>query len=92
MNEKPTDEQVKQIEDTEISYRKAKNFFHCKNCIEQFLGSPLHEVMTPKEYGLYEVSSYEFTYPDSTKEEITVVWCKRCSRRIWDSRNMKKLY
>lgn len=92
MKEKPTKNDIHHIEIADISYRKAKKFFHCKNCIEQFLGSPLHEVMTPKEYGMYEVSTYDFSYPDGSIAEIIVVWCKRCGRKIWDGRNLMKLY
>lgn len=80
------------MEGTSLSYRKAKNFFHCKSCMQQFLNSPLHEVMTPKEYGLYEVSTYDFKDPDGAEREITVVWCKRCGRQIWDSRSLHKSY
>ena len=92
MIEKPTKKDIDQIEEIQLSYRKSKSFFHCKSCIDQFLGSPLHEVMTPKEYGLYEVSSYEFLYPDGTKADITVVWCKRCSQKVWDGRDLMKIY
>lgn len=67
-----------------LEYSKAGNFFHCKHCIEQFLGSELHCVMTPREYGSYEVSSY----PLKTGETIVVVWCKKCGREVWDSREL----
>ena len=67
----------------EIDYNAMKQFFHCKNCIEQFLRSPLHEVMTPREYGQYEVGTY-----DMEGKEIAVVWCKRCGKVVWDSRQL----
>lgn len=89
---KPTEEEIEVIENTEIHYRKAKQFFHCKGCIEQFMDSELHDVMTPREYGLYEISSYDFKYPNGEIEEIVVVWCKRCGKRIWDGRDTTKLY
>jgi formylmethanofuran dehydrogenase subunit E len=82
----------KKIDSIPLEYKKTKEFFHCKYCTEQFLGSDLHQVMTPKEYGLYEVGSYEFTYPDGNKAMIAVVWCKRCGRNVWDSRNYTKMY
>lgn len=88
----PTEEEIKKIDDTNLVYRKSKTFFHCRNCIEQFKGSPLHESMTPREYGIYEASSYDFTYPDGTVAEIYVVWCRRCGRDVWDSRDLTKLY
>jgi len=87
-----TSSQIEEIQNTELSYNKAKNFLQCKHCTDQFLGTPLHETMTPKEYGIYEVSNYTFTYPKGLKEDIIVVWCKRCGRHIWDSRNFTSMY
>ena len=69
-----------------LDYSLVKSFMHCAHCMEQFLGSPLHDVMTPGEYGLYEASRYPFTYSDGTHADIVVVWCKRCGRSVWDSR------
>jgi hypothetical protein len=71
-----------------LDYKKAKRFFHCKNCIEQFLGSELHQSMTPSDYGLYEASTYAFKQPDGSEPDILVLWCKRCKRSVWDSRLM----
>jgi uncharacterized protein with PIN domain len=73
-----------------MDYKNTKKFFHCKHCIEQFLGSELHDIMTPKDYGMYEVGTYDFPYPKG-KEEIVVVWCKRCGRKVWDGRNYRKI-
>ena len=81
-----------QIEGTELDYKKAKQFFHCKHCIEQFFGSELHEMMTPRDYGMYEVGTYDFEYPDGTNVEIVVAWCKRCGRKVWDGRAYQKVY
>lgn len=86
MKKDPTEQEIKRIEETTLDYKKAKQFFHCKHCIDQFLGSELHEIMSPKDYGMYEVSTYSFQYPDGSKAEIIVVWCKRCGRKVWDSR------
>lgn len=80
------------VDAIQIDYKKMKSFTHCKNCIEQFLGSDLNKVMTPKEYGQYEVGFYDFTYPDGHTAEIPVVWCKRCGDRVWDGRNYTKTY
>ena len=87
-----TPAKIKEIENKELNYNKAEDFFHCKYCIEQFLVSELHKTMTPREYGMYEVSSYVFTYPRGKKGSIIVVWCKRCGRSIWDSRNLVARY
>lgn len=87
-----TENEIKQIEKTVLDYKKMKEFFHCKYCIEQFIGSELHDVMTPKDYGMYEAGTLNFTYPDGRNEEIAVVWCKRCGRRVWDSRRSAKMY
>lgn len=84
--------EIEQIDGFQFDYKKAKSFLHCKNCIDQFLGSQLHEVMTPREYGMYEASTYDFTYPDGSISTIIVFWCKRCGRSMWDSRNLKKMY
>lgn len=81
-----------EVDTRRLNYNKAVSFFHCKDCIEQFLGSELHESMTPREYGLYEVSNYEFEYPNGEKAMIIAVWCKRCERSVWDSRDMEKMY
>lgn len=86
------DDDIKIIENIQLDYKKSKNFFHCKNCIEQFLGSELNKIMTPKEYGLYEIGMYDFCYPDGTMATIPVVWCKRCGKRVWDGRSYTKLY
>ena len=83
---KYTKDEIKNIEATEIDYTKTKTFFHCKNCIEQFMGSPLHQSMTPRDYGVYEVGSLAFTYPDGSIKDIVVVWCKRCGKIVWDNR------
>ena len=92
MELKPTGTEIRQIEKIPIDYKRAKEFFHCKHCIEQFLGSELHDIMTPKDYGMYEVGTYEFAYPDGSKADIAVVWCKRCGRKVWDSRRYTKAY
>ena len=42
--------------DNKIDYNKAKSFFHCKKCMDNFIDSPLHSVMTPRDYGSYEVN------------------------------------
>lgn len=84
MNKKERD----QLEEIQLDYKKAKGFVHCKNCTEQFLHSPLHEIMTPREYGMYEVSTYPFVYPDKKVRDIIVLWCKRCGNKVWDSRKL----
>lgn len=83
--------QIKPSGVLELNYNKAKKFFHCKHCLEQFIGSELHSVMTPRDYGIYEVSTYDFTRPDGQVSEIVVVWCKRCGRTVWDSRSIQKV-
>lgn len=86
------DEDIKKnIDSVPLDYKKTKQFYHCKYCTEQFIGSELHKVMTPKEYGLYEVGAYDFEYPNGDKAVITVVWCKRCGRPVWDSRHYVEL-
>jgi hypothetical protein len=68
-----------------FDYKKAKKFFHCKNCMESFLGSELHESMTPRQYGNYEVSTYDLETPSGESVETVVVWCKRCGKEVWNS-------
>jgi formylmethanofuran dehydrogenase subunit E len=87
-----TDKEIEQIAGTPIEHDKTKTYFHCKGCMESFLESPLHKVMSPREYGLYEIGTSEFEYPDGKKVDIVVVWCKRCGLRVWDSRNLGKLF
>ena len=74
-----------------LNKNKAKGFMHCSYCLKQFEGSQLHGVMTPRAYGMYEASLYPFVFPGGIKEEIVVVWCKRCGRPIWDSRFLTKI-
>jgi hypothetical protein len=50
----------------ELVYEKAKRFIHCKNCLEHFNESPLHEVMTPRDYGVYEIAEFEIPIPNIT--------------------------
>jgi hypothetical protein len=83
---------MKEIEDKVLHYGRAKNFLHCRGCMEYFIESPLHEHMTPRDWGMYEASTYVFTYPGGKKGDIIVFWCKRCSKPIWDSRNMLSSY
>lgn len=94
--EKLTDEKKKEFaietENKELKYGKSKNFLHCAHCIKQFMGSELNETMTARDYGMYEVSGYPFVYPDGTRADIVVVWCKRCNRKVWDSRHLTNLY
>ena len=78
--------QINEIKNMELSYNKAKDFFQCKHCINEFMNNSLHEHMTPREYGMYEASFYPFIYPGGKKAQIVVVWCKRCGRVVWDSR------
>lgn len=81
---------IKHVDNKSFDYKKTKLFLHCKECIEQFLNSELHKIMTPKEYGLYEVGISDFTYSDGTVVEVVVVWCKRCGKKVWDGRDLTK--
>jgi uncharacterized protein with PIN domain len=92
MKRQLTEIEIKQVEKTALEYKKTKEFFHCKHCIEQFLGSELHDIMTPRDYGMYEVGLYDFKMPDGSTSEIVVVWCKRCGRKVWDGRRYEKTY
>jgi hypothetical protein len=86
------DSEIKQIEEAQLDYKETKKFLHCKNCIEQFLGSELNESMTPRDYGIYEVGICDFLYPDGTRRDVIVMWCRRCGRKVWDSRSFMKIY
>ena len=86
-----TEEEKNEINSVTLNYHKAKGFMHCSYCLKQFNGSPLHESMTPREYGMYEVSSYTFSYPGGVKKDVVAVWCKRCGRPVWDSRLLEQM-
>lgn len=73
-------------EKVKFDYNKAKMFFHCRSCIEPFMGSELHESMTPREYGNYEIGTYDIKEGDTTKE-VVVAWCKRCQKEVWNSQD-----
>lgn len=87
-----TSTQIDDIKNTKLSYVKGKDFIHCNSCIRKFLDTPISASMTEREYGMYEASNYTFTYPDGKKEDIVVIWCKRCGRNLWDSRNLVKKF
>lgn len=72
--------QNKNKQNKDLEYEKTKTFFHCSACIKPFLGSTLHEVMTPGDYGSYEAGLYQLD-----NLEIVVLWCKRCHRQVWNS-------
>lgn len=83
---------IKKIQSQKLDYKKAGMFLHCKHCMDGFLGGGLHEIMTPRDFGMYEISDYPFEYPDGATANIMAVWCKRCGRRVWDSRHLQPLY
>jgi len=62
-----------------------QQFLHCKHCLDQFLGSPTHEHMSPAEFMDYCASAYPITLDDGAQERVFVLWCKHCKRRVWDS-------
>jgi hypothetical protein len=71
-----------------LDYKKANMFAHCNHCLKK--GLPYNE--SPDSYMNYQMTSYPFTYPDKTKANILVVWCKKCKREIWDSRHLTHLF
>ena len=85
------EEENQEINSVILKYGKAKGFIHCSYCLKQFNGSPLHESMSPRDYGMYEVSCYPFVYPGGIKKDIVAVWCKRCGRPVWDSRFLEQM-
>jgi uncharacterized protein with PIN domain len=87
-----SENEIRQIEKIPLDYKQTREFFHCKHCIEQFMGSELHDIMTPRDYGMYEVGVYDFVYPDGSLAPIVVVWCKRCGRKVWDGRRYERIY
>ena len=91
MSLKFTEDEKAEISGKKLSYSKTKGFFHCKDCMEQFLGSPLHQTMSPRDYGMYEAGQQLFAYPGGEKRMIVVVWCKRCRRLVWDSRHLEPI-
>lgn len=84
--------EIKEIMSKKLDYKKAKMFLHCKNCIDPFIDSNLHEVMTPRDYGNYEMSTHTFRYPNGDIANILVLWCKRCKKQVWDSRFLTHLF
>lgn len=89
-----TPEEQQEIMDKEILYEDDENtmFMHCKHCMDQFLGSPLHGQVSPREYGQYELAFTPFEYPDGHVAQIVVAFCKRCQRVVWDSRRLINLF
>lgn len=89
-----TPKEQREIMAKEIRYEDDEDmmFMHCKQCIDQFLGSPLHDQMSPRDYGQYEVASKPFEYPDGSMGQVVVVFCKRCHRLVWDSRHLTHLF
>lgn len=93
---KLTKEEIDETEKIQVNYPEnglpETNWLHCKHCLSEFMNSPQHEVMSPRDYCSYEVSSYPFKYPNGVNANILVVWCKRCHRQVWDSRHLTSLY
>ena len=76
----------------EFVYKRAKTFLNCAHCMDEIRGTTLSEHMTPKEYAMLEASAYMIAPADGGKKiEIMVIWCKRCGRPVWDSREVQGL-
>lgn len=91
---KPTQKEMEIIDKVKLDYDKPEMFLHCKDCMSKFLESADYKsgLMSPKDWGQYQGSTYPFTYPDRSTANIFVVWCNRCEKSIWDSRHLTHLY
>lgn len=68
---------------TDLNYGKGKNFLHCERCVEDYKKNELSQMITLNEYMLLEISEYSAGGDTS----FWVVWCKRCKKEVWDSRD-----
>lgn len=84
--------QILRVKNIPLNRSRAKGFFQCKDCAEEFKKNNLSEFLSIKEYGMYEASLYCFEYPDGKKADIVVIWCKRCGKPVWDSRGFIKVF
>ena len=75
-----------------LNYDKASAFAHCKHCLKKFLASPEYSKKSPREAMNYELSTYPFRYSNGIVGNIVVVWCKKCRRKVWDSRHLTNLF
>lgn len=89
--EKPSPEKIKEIFAKEIVYgsENCKLALHCKSCLDEHNNGPYKDVMSPHEAMSYEAWAYEFEYAGGFKAGIVVVFCKKCGRKVWDSRHLQ---
>lgn len=87
-----TDKEIETIKNEQLNIDDSEMFLHCKECLQKFLGSPSHSTMTPSEAMEYEASAVPLTYPNGKTALVVVIWCKRCGKKVWDSRHLTHLY
>lgn len=76
----------------ELKYEDSTQFLHCQDCLSKFLESSQHSSLTPRDAMEYEVSMVPLEYPDGVTIGVIAVWCKRCGKRVWDSRHLTNMY
>lgn len=85
----PTKEFIKETLEKGLNYEDSVMFLHCRTCLPKIPGDmpegkSAHDIMN------YEASSLKFTYPDGKIANIMVLWCKKCSKQVWDSRHLQE--
>jgi hypothetical protein len=88
--------EAKKTHKIKLDYDKAQPFLHCDHCLKLYLADRKKNNGTskasPRDTFHYEASGYPFEFPDTTVENIMVIWCKTCGRPVWDSRHLTHRY
>ena len=87
--DQPSDEDIKKIFETKIEYEDTVRFCHCSHCFDEYQKSGQDSRYAPCEFLEYEGGVVPFKYPDGKTASIFVLWCKRCKRKVWDSRHLQ---
>ena len=80
-----TEEQIKKTLNTQLHPENIIQYLQCVECLKK--GLPRDESV--KSFMHQIGATYGFTYPDGTRAQILVLWCKRCGKSIWDSRHLQ---
>lgn len=93
---KLTNKDKEAIMSKELKYEDNERFLHCEHCLEEYMAEREanggESDQSPRDAMAYEGASQVFTYPDGTTANIFTLWCKKCGRKVWDSRHLTHLF
>jgi hypothetical protein len=96
VSEPKTNGEVDEIMSKEIKHSDAKQFLHCKHCLTDYKNGIFGQGMSPRDAMNYETGVVDFEWPvgkeKGKKIGVVTVFCKRCSRPVWDTRHLTNLF